>query len=172
MDKYNFLQQGELRPTAEQLLDTKLFYLNSVEIYSRFDEWKDNDDFYFIPLFLQMSYFCAGWTAEIAPDPVWLGSFVRCNLEHPELFQLKCPVCNKPRLPYRYVGSPLSGRVDLEYNCECGKKGSETVSGWRSRAIALRNQLASDKPRMLKNSLVHRGGGTASVEELLRWLRQ
>ena len=62
MDKYNFFKQGGERPTDEQLLDTKLFYQHSAEIYSRFDEWKDNDKFYFIPLFMQMTYSIA------APD--------------------------------------------------------------------------------------------------------
>ena len=70
MDKYNFFKQVGERPTAEQLLDTKLFYQHSAEIYSHFDEWKDNDKFYFIPLFMQMTYSCAGWVAEMAPDPV------------------------------------------------------------------------------------------------------
>ena len=30
-------------PTVEQLLDTILFYQNSVEIYARFNDWKNND---------------------------------------------------------------------------------------------------------------------------------
>ena len=55
MDKYNFFKQGGERPTAEQLLDTKLFYQHSTEIYAHFDEWKDNDKFYFISLFMQMT---------------------------------------------------------------------------------------------------------------------
>ena len=110
MDKYNFFKQGGERPTAEQLLDTKLFYQHSTEIYAHFDEWKDNDKFYFIPLFMQMTYSCAGWVAEIAPDPVWLGSFVRCTLEHPDLFQYKCPNCGRIVLPHRYCGSPFRSR--------------------------------------------------------------
>ena len=132
MDKYNFFKQGGVRPTAEQLLDTRLFYLNSVEIYSRFDEWKDNDKLYFIPLYMEMTY-SMGWVAEMAPDPVWLGSFVRCTLDHPELFQYKCPDCGKTVFPFRYVGSPLSGIVHSEGGCDCGWKGHEEVSGWRTR---------------------------------------
>ena len=35
MKEYNFFkQQGAVRPAPEQLLDTKLFYQNAVEIYS------------------------------------------------------------------------------------------------------------------------------------------
>ena len=171
MDKYNFFKQGGLRPTVEQLLDTKLFFHNSVEIYARFDEWKDNDSFYFIPLFLQMTYCCAGWAAEIATDPVWLGSFVRCTKEHPELFQYKCPECGKTIFPHRYCGSPLSGRVDLEGRCECGWKGFEMVSGWRIRATTLRDQIGDDTPRKNKFNVLHLCANPASIEDLLAWLR-
>ena len=69
MDKYNFFKKGGLRPSQEQVLDTTLFYQNSPEIYARFDEWKDIDRFYYIPLYLEMTYSC-GWVAEMAPDPV------------------------------------------------------------------------------------------------------
>ena len=43
---------------------------------------------------MEMTYSC-GWVAEMASDPVWLGSFVRCTLEHPELFRYHCPACGK-----------------------------------------------------------------------------
>ena len=170
MDKYIFFKQGGERPTSEQLLDTKLFYQHSVEIYTRFDDWKDEDRFFFIPLYMEMTY-SMGWVAEIAPDPIWLGSFIRCNLEHPELFQVTCPKCKKTLFPYRYVGSPLSGRVDLEYECQCGKKGYEMVSGWRTRAIALRDQLERDKVRFLEFKMRHLGSKPAAIEDLLAWMR-
>ena len=172
MDKYNFFKKGGLRPTAEQLLDTKLFYQNAPEIYARFDEWKDVDRFYYIPLYLEMTYSCAGWVAEIAPDPVWLGSFVRCTLEHPDLFQYPCPTCGKVVHPYRYVGSPLSGIVHLEGRCDCGWHGIEEVSGWRVRAIALRDQTANDKLWYRKFRLLHPGAETTTVESLQEWLGQ
>jgi hypothetical protein len=140
MKEYNFFKQDALRPTEEQRLLTKQFYQNSVEIYARFDDWKDIDKFYFIPLYLEMTYSC-GWVAEIAPDPVWLGSFVRCSLEHPDLFQYNCPDCGRPIHPYRYVGSPLSE--------------------------ALRAQIAADKGRYLKYKLLHPRAEPGSIEELL-----
>jgi len=168
MKEYNFFkQQGAVRPTEEQLLDTKLFYQNAVEIYARFEDWKDNDRFYFIPLYMQMTYSCAGWVAEMAPDPVWLGSFVCAVRNHPELFQFKCPKCSKTVFPHRSVGSPLSGRVELEGLCECGWYGDESVSGWRQRAIALRDQLSSDKLRFRKYRLLHPNAQPATVAELL-----
>ena len=167
MDKYNFFKKGGLRPSQEQLLDTKLFYQNAPEIYARFDEWKDVDRFYYIPLYLEMTYSC-GWVAEMAPDPVWLGSFVRCTLEHPELFQYCCPGCGKVVHPYRYVGSPLSGVVHLEGRCECGWHGVEEVSGWRVRATALRDTIRRDNTwwKRLRRRIE---GRTSTVAELLAY---
>ena len=170
MDKYNFFKvQDGKRPSPNQVSDTKLFYQNAPEIYARFDEWKDNDRFYFIPLYLDMTY-CCGWVAEMAPDPVWLGSFVRCTLEHPELFQYKCPKCGKTVFPYRYNGSPLSGRVDLEGRCECGWKGLEAVSGWRIRAKALRDQIAFDEGRCHKYHLKYLTNNYSTMQELMNRL--
>ena len=171
MKEYNFFKlQGAVRPAPEQLLDTKLFYQNAVEIYARFDDWKDNDRFFFIPLYMQMTYSCAGWVAEIAPDPVWLGSFIGTVLELPELFQFKCPECGKTVFPYRTVGSPLSGRVDLEGRCACGWHGNDSVSGWKVRAIALRDRLAKDAFRHGKYKLLHPAVKPATVQELIDWL--
>ena len=172
MDKYNFFKQGGTRPTAEQLLDTKLFYQNSVDIYAHYDQWKDDDRFYFIPLYMQMTYSCAGWVAEMAPDPVWLGSFVRCTLEHPELFQNRCPECGEEVHPYRYVGSPLSGIVHLEGRCVCGWHGVEEVSGWHLRATALRNQLASDELLYRKVRRLHPEAAASTVKDLLESMKK
>lgn len=169
MKKYIFFKQDALRPTEEQRLRTKVFYQNAGDIYARFDDWKDIDKFYFIPLYMEMTYTC-GWVAEMAPDPVWLGSFVRCTLEHPELFQYHCPECGKVVQPYRYVGSPLSGVVHLEGRCECGWHGVEDVSGWRQRATALRDQIANDKLRYCKYRLLYPEAVASTVEELIESL--
>ena len=170
MDKNLFFAKNAARPSMEQRLQTKPFYQNANEIYARFDDWKDNDHFYFIPLYMQMTYSCAGWVAEMAPDPVWLGSFVSAVLNHPELFLYKCPMCGKTVFPYRTVGSPLSGRVDLEGRCSCGWHGDESVSGWKVRASALRNQIVADKFRHGKYILLHPRTKPATVQELLYWL--
>ena len=171
MEKYDFFKKDGVRPSEEQRRLTKLFYRNAGEIYARFDEWKDIDKFYFIPLYMEMTYSC-GWVAEIAPDPVWLGSFVRCTLEHPELFQFKCPKCGKTVYPYRYVGSPLSGRVDLEGRCDCGWEGFEMVSGWRQRAIALRDQIVKDNVSYARHKLFHLVLAETTIEHLLQWMCQ
>ncbi len=158
-----------MRPTAEQLLDTKLYYQNAVKILSHWDQWKGFDRFYFTPLYLEMTY-SMGWVAEIAPDPVWLGSLVRCSIKYPELYQYKCPKCGKFILSYRYCGSPLSGRVDLEGHCNCDWKGYESVFGWRVRAIALRDTIREDKTRW-KHFQRHFKGDSSTVAALVEWLR-
>ena len=167
MEKYDFFKKDGVRPSEEQLRLTKLFYQNAPEIYAHFNEWKDIDKFYFIPLHMEMTYSCSGWVAEMAPDPVWLGSFVRCTLEHPELFQFRCPGCGKRVYPYRYVGSPLSGCVDLEGRCECGWSGDESVTGWRKRASALRDHLEADRARYRWFRVLHPASKPACVAELL-----
>lgn len=117
---------------------------------------------------MEMTY-CMGWVAGMAPDPVWLGSFVRCTLDHQELFQYKCPDCGKTVLPFRYVGSPLSGIVHLEGRCECGRKGHEEVSDWRIRATTLRDQIANDIARNRRFRLFHPGSKPASINELVKY---
>ena len=147
MKKYNFFKTDGKMPSQEQLLYTQLFYRNAPEIYAHFDEWKDNDRFYFIPLYLQMTYSC-GWVAEVAPDPVWLGSFVRCTLEHPDLFQYQCPSCGKTVLPYRYAGSPLSGRIILGY--------SEFRGAW----LGAKRRLGRRSPRSVRQFCLAARGKT------------
>ncbi len=170
MDKNNFIRKSALRPTEEQRLLTKPFYQNANTIFQHFDDWKDIDRFYFIPLYLEMTYTVAGITAELAPDPVWLGSFVQTTKNHLDLFQYQCPDCGMTVLPFRYVGSPFSGRVDLEGYCDCGWRGYEVVSGWFKRGEALREQLAADKLRQSKYELLHLNAVPATIEELLDWL--
>lgn len=170
MDKNSFFKKDGLRPTLEQRLLTEPFYRNSNVLYSHFDEWKDIDRFYFIPLYLEMTYCVYGIASELAPDPVWLGSFIQNTLNHPELYQYKCHKCGKTVLPFRYVGSPLSGRVDLEGYCDCGWKGIDVVSGWFVRGTALREQIEADKLRHFKYKLLHPTAKPAAIDELLAWL--
>ena len=76
MDKNKFFKKNGLRPSEDQRLLTKPFYRNSNVIYAHFDDWKDIDRFYFIPLYLEMTYAVGSIPAELAPDPAWLGSFI------------------------------------------------------------------------------------------------
>ena len=170
MEKNEFFCKGGPVPSDSQLSDTRLFYQNSGEIYARFGEWKDNDEFYFIPLFMRMTYSIGGTGIEFAPDPVWLGSFVKTSLSHPEIFSFNCPKCGRVLYPYRYCGSPLSGRVDLEGECPCGWKGFVMESGWFIRGEALRETLRADQPRNVKAKLLHLGFKPFSVQKLLEFL--
>ena len=88
--------------------NTTLFVRHANEIYARFNDWKSIDRFYFIPLELDMTYSIDGHRISMAEGQLYLGTFVRTVLEHPELFQFKCPACGKVVLPYRFNGSPLS----------------------------------------------------------------
>ena len=147
--------------------NTTLFVRHANEIYARFNDWKSIDRFYFIPLELDMTYTIDGHRISMTDGPLFLGTFVRTVLENPELFQFKCPVCGKTVLPYRFCGSPLSGRVDLEGACDCGWEGFESVSGWHIRAKALCAQMAKDKLRFQRNRLSHFGDKPATIQELL-----
>ena len=80
----------------------------------------------------------------MSDDTVYLGTFIRNTIEHPELFSFKCPHCGETLYPYGYNGSPLSGRVDLQAICDCGWSGFEMVSGWRIRSEALKAAQHSD----------------------------
>ena len=172
MDKNQFFKKDALRPTVEQRLQTKPFYQNANLIYRRYDDWKDSDRFFFIPLYMEMTYCIGGIATELAPDPVWLGSFVQTTLSHPSLFQFKCPKCGAPILPYRYVGSPLSGRVDLEGQCDCGWKGFEMTSGWFIRGEALREQIAADAARYRRYRILHPLSEPETVGQLIRFLEE
>ena len=109
---------------------------------------------------------------EIAPDPVWLGSLVNTVREHPELFHYNCPDCGKLILPHRYCGSPLSGVVHLEGRCSCGWHGYKQVSGWRDRAVVLRDRIEKDRARYRKHKLLRFGEDpfVYNVEGLLNYL--
>ena len=121
---------------------------------------------------MRMIYSCCGWAAEIAPDPVWLGSLVGNSFEHPELFTLTCPECGKAVYAHYYNGSPLSGAVHMSGKCDCGWEGYEAVRGWWERATALRDRLAADTPRHRRFRFLHPKTEPATVEELLRWLHR
>jgi hypothetical protein len=172
MDKNIFIRKSALRPTEEQRLLTQPFYQNANTFYKHFHDWKDIDRFYFIPLYLEMTYCVAGIVSELAPDPVWLGSFVQNTLNHPELYQYRCPKCGMTVLPFSYVGSPLSGRVDLEGYCDCRWKGFKTVSGWHLRANVLRDIITADTPRFRKFKRNHPDNEQATIDDLLDSMKQ
>lgn len=170
-DSFSKVENQALRLNDKLKLDTIKFFRNSGEIYRRFDEWKGMDHFYFIPLKLNMTYCIGGHAISMADGPVYLGTFVRNTLEHPDLFSFRCPKCGKVVYPYGYSGSPLSGRVDLSGICDCGWDGYEMVSGWRKRSDALKAKQAEDKFRLVKFKIKSlRKKPQSTVESLLAWL--
>ena len=169
-DRFSKVEAQALRLHDELWLDTICFFRNSKEIYRRFDEWKNIDRFYFIPLKLSMTYCFGGHAIRMADGTLYLGTFIRNTLEHPELFTAPCPKCSRTLYPYAYNGSPMSGRVDLQARCECGWNDSMTVSGWQVRSNALRATQDQDRPRFSKFS--DRLVPEATIKELLEWLHK
>ena len=170
-NRFNKVEAEALRLNDELWLDSIRFFRNANEIYRRFDEWKGLDKFYFIPLKLEMAYHIGGLVKRMAEGPIYLGTFVRNTLEHPELFTAKCPKCGQTILPYGYNGSPLSGRVDLEATCECGWDGYVMVSGWRVRSEALQASQKQDRLRLAKFKMLSLlGTRPSTIKELLGWL--
>ena len=167
-DRFSKAEAQALRLNDEPRLDTIRFFRNSREIYRRFDDWKGIDRFYFIPLKLSMTYCISGHSICMSDGPVYLGSFIRNTIEHPELFAVTCPKCGRKLNPFSFNGSPLSGRVDLEASCECGWDSFVTVTGWRVRSEALRATQKADAWRL--GSFKFAGRKAASIQELLEWL--
>ena len=151
-------------PTEYQRLLTRPFYQHANEIYARFEDWKDINRFYFISLFLEMTYSNNGIVSELAPDPVAGGPSYRT----PSTIR-GCPSVAR-WCPFRYVDSPLSGCLGLEGYCDCGWSGFETISGWFKRGVAMREQLTDDKIRHSKYNLFHINAELATLDELSTWL--
>ena len=169
-DQFSNVEAQALRLHDELWIVTSLYFRNYPEIYRRFDDWKDIDRFYFIPLKLNMTYSIGGHSISMADGTVHLGTFVRNTLLHPELFTFKCPHCGETLYPYGYNGSPLSGRVDLQATCDCGWTGFEMVSGWRVRSEALKAAQHADawRHRLFK----WKAGTPATIHRLLEWLKK
>ena len=169
-DRFSQLEAQALRQNDELLLDTIRFFRNANEIYYRFEDWKDIDRFYFIPLKIQMTYFIDGHVMKMANDPIHLGTFVRNTLEHQDLFAAPCPRCGRHLFPYSYNGSPLSGRVALEAICpECGWNDHVFVTGWKERSELLRGTQRNDRLRMLKMKITHPKQSVSTINNLLQW---
>ena len=170
-DLFFKVEQQALRSGDEFWLDTIHFFRNANEIYARYDDWKDNDKFYFIPLKLDMSYHINGMQICMADGPVYLGSFIRNTFEHKDLFTAPCPKCGHTIYPYGYNGSPLSGRVDLEATCSCGWEDFVIVKGWRIRSEALKTTQKEDKGRLLRARLFHPGFKVETIQSLVEYLQ-
>lgn len=90
---YDSFSKVEARAISQHdyfMLDTIRFFRNANELYRRFNDWKSVDRFYFIPLKLNMTYCIGGHSISMADDPVYLGTFIRNTVEHPDLFVFSC----------------------------------------------------------------------------------
>lgn len=148
----------------------KLYFRHAATLIRHFDEWKDNPEFYFIELKLDMAYYCAGFAARLADPPYHLGTIVRNSLKNPGLFTCDCPDGHRA-WAYTYNGSPLSGRFDLGMACpQCGWNGWVTRSGWRVRSEALKATQAEDMKRLGIIKLTRPDFHGADIRDLLRAL--
>lgn len=156
-------------PQGEERIALRLYYKHASTLLQHFDEWKDIDRFYFIPLKLNMAYFCAGGATAVAFPPYFIGTILRNSLEHPELFGTQCE-CGSEAYGYAFNGSPLSGRFDISHACPCcGAHLDTTESGWRIRSNALRATQEEDLKRGRRMALLHSRFEPATIQELLHF---
>ena len=157
-------------PRGEERTALRLYLKHADTLLRRYDEWKDVDRFYFIPVRLNMAYFCAGGATAVAFPPYFIGTILRNSLEHPDLFSAPCD-CGQTAYAYAYNGSPLSGRFDLSCACpRCGTHKGITRRGWWVRSKALRGSQESEALRIAKIRLLRPRFEPATIQELLRFL--
>ena len=137
--------------------DTVQFFWNANVIYSRFNDWKDN-----------VLYACPPGGIYMVPDPVFLGTYVRNNLEFSDYFSASCPNCGKQLYPYHIDGCPTSERVDLQLSCnECGWKGFVEVKGWHIRSRMLKLTQSEDQSRLEKILIQKPDFKAATINDLI-----
>lgn len=171
MSQNLFKKSREIAPAAsgEDNIAANLFFKHASVLLSRYEQWKDIDKFYFIPLKLDMAYFCGGGTFAVAYPPYFIGTVIRNSLEHSELFASECE-CGHTAYAYAYNGSPLSGRFDLSYACPCcGKHFTDTESGWSIRSKALTATQEEDLERGRRVQSIDPSFEPADIRELLRF---
>lgn len=156
-------------PQGDERITLRLYFKHATTLLREFDRWKDIDRFYFIPIKLNMAYFCAGWAA-VAFPPYFIGTILRNSIVHPDLFGTQCE-CGRQAYGYSYNGSPLSGRFDISHVCpSCGLVTRTTESGWRNRSEALKATQKDDLKRGRRMKFWHPGFEPATIQELLRYL--
>ena len=172
------LMQQKTSPSAEGIRRQRDLEVSLRKLYCRqaailirhFDEWKDNPEYYFIELKLDMTYFCPGFSVRVADPPYHLGTVIRNSLKNPGLFSCECPDGHRA-WAYAYNGSPLSGRFDLGMACPvCGWNGWVTRGGWKVRSEALRAIQAEDAERLRTLKLLHPDFRATDIRNLLRSL--
>ena len=157
-------------PRGEERTALRLYLKYADKLLQRFDEWKGIDRFYFIPIKLNMAFFCIGGATAIAYPPYFIGTILRNSLEHPDLFGTKCQ-CGQQAYGYSYNGSPLSGRVDISSACpHCGTHIDTMESGWKVRSNTLKESQKKERWRIAKIRLLHPRFQPATIQELLKFI--
>ena len=157
-------------PQGDERIALRLYFKHAATLLREFDRWKDIDRFYYIPIKLNMAYFCAGWAAAVAFPPYFIGTILRNSIEYPNLFGTQCK-CGHQAYGYSYNGSPLSGRFDVSHACpHCGLVTRTTESGWKIRSEALKATQEEDLKRGRRMQFWHPGFEPATIQELFRYL--
>ena len=157
-------------PRGDERIALRLYFKHASILLRKFGKWKGIDRFYYIPIKLNMTFFCAGWAEAVAYPPYFIGTILRNSLEHPDLFSTECE-CGHQAYGYCYNGSPLSGRFDISHSCPCcGKEIHTSESGWRIRSIVLRETQAKDLKYGRWIQLRHQNYQPATIQDLLRYL--
>jgi hypothetical protein len=171
-DLFSLWEQSALQSRDALGYDTVCFFRNLNEIYSLYDEWKDKDRFYFIPLKLRLTYCMGGHTTRMTDDQVFLGSFIKTVLSNEDRFATPCPKCGRKTYPYGYLGPSLNRWVALEAICSCGEKVRPYSGGWGVWNVPFRNIMKTDKRRLFWAHLFHPRFKASTVESLMEFLWQ
>ena len=106
----------------------------------------------------------------MVPDPVFLGTFVRNNIEFSDFFSASCPGCGHRLYPYHIDGCPASERVDLQLSCcDCGWEGMVRVGGWHMRSEMLKLTQAEDRLRLERLLLKNPDFKVAGIKEFMEY---
>ena len=157
-------------PQGDERIALRLYFKHAATLLRTYDQWKDIDRFYFIPIKLNMAYFCTGWATAVALPPYFIGTILRNSIEHPNLFGTHCE-CGSMAYGYSYNGSPLSGRFDISHACPCcGQIVYTTETGWRKRGETLKETQSEDLKRGQQMRVWYPDFKPATIQELLRFV--
>ena len=171
-DRFYVQEQFALEMKDEAWINAIQFYRNANEIYSRFDEWKEEKRFYFIKLRLRTIDFARAGEFPMFKDPIYLGSFVRNVLEYEEYFTAACPDCGHKIYPYRFRGFPYGGgNVELHASCpSCGWTGHVNKSGWSIQRSSMEATQVTDNVRLMTHERSNPDFTPARMTDLLEYL--
>ena len=152
----------------EVRFDSVRFFRNANDLIGLFDVWKRMDRFYFIPIKPRLGY--AYHQIKMTDEELYLGTFVRCILEHEDLFTGQCPECGRKVYPYGYHGNMVGSDAWFYATCPCGWKGTVAVQGAGLWLGYLKEAQRADKRRMRRIRVFRPFFKAATVELLMDYL--